>query len=153
MVQWLRICLQYRRHTRCGFDPWVRKIPWRRKWQPTPIFLPEQSHGLSTLASYSPWDLSRTQLSDWACTTHRVLTLYSWEETLGEGFLSSRQFTSLRYWDIDPLRVHGLVTCCFHLRPGETLSILPTYTPLCRTSMTIFYLCHDIKRLGSSGFC
>jgi len=30
---------QYRRHKRCGFDPWVRKIPWRRKWKPTPVFL------------------------------------------------------------------------------------------------------------------
>ena len=31
---------------RRGFNPWVRKIPWRRKWQPTPVFLPGQSHGL-----------------------------------------------------------------------------------------------------------
>ena len=32
---------------RCGFDPWVRKIPWRRAWQPTPVFLPGESHGQS----------------------------------------------------------------------------------------------------------
>ena len=31
---------------RCGFDPWVGKIPWRRAWQPTPVFLPGESHGL-----------------------------------------------------------------------------------------------------------
>ena len=31
-----------------GFDPWVRKIPWRRAWQLTPVFLPEQSHGPSS---------------------------------------------------------------------------------------------------------
>ena len=36
-----RICLQCRRP---GFDPWVRKISWRRKWQPTPVFLPGKSH-------------------------------------------------------------------------------------------------------------
>ena len=35
------------------FDPWVRKIPWRRKWQPIPIFLPGKSHGQRSLASYS----------------------------------------------------------------------------------------------------
>ena len=35
-----------------GFDPWVRKIPWRRKWQPTPVFLPEESHGQRSLAGY-----------------------------------------------------------------------------------------------------
>ena len=34
-----------RRHKRCGFDSWVRKIPWRRAWQPTPVFLPGESHG------------------------------------------------------------------------------------------------------------
>ena len=40
---------------RRGFDPWVRKIPWRRKWQPTPVFLPGKSHGQRSLAGYSPW--------------------------------------------------------------------------------------------------
>ena len=37
---------------RCGFDSWVRKILWRRKWQPTPIFLPGKSHGQRGLAGY-----------------------------------------------------------------------------------------------------
>ena len=44
-----------RRHRRCKFDPWVRKIHWRRKWQPTPVFLPGKSHGQRSLAGYSPW--------------------------------------------------------------------------------------------------
>ena len=38
---------------RPAFDPWVRKIPWRRKWQPTPVFLPRKSHG-QNLVGYSP---------------------------------------------------------------------------------------------------
>ena len=38
-----------------GFDPWVGKIPWRRRWQPTPIFLPGESHGQRSLAGYNPW--------------------------------------------------------------------------------------------------
>ena len=38
------------------FEPWIRKIPWRRKWQPTPVFLPGKSHGQRILAGYSPWD-------------------------------------------------------------------------------------------------
>ena len=42
MNQWERICLQGRK---CEFNPRVRKIPWRRKWQPTPVFLPWKSHG------------------------------------------------------------------------------------------------------------
>ena len=38
----------------CGFDPWVRKIPWRRKWQPTTLCLPGKSHGQGSLAGCSP---------------------------------------------------------------------------------------------------
>jgi len=41
---------------RRGFDPWVRKIPWRRKWQPTPVFLPGKSHGQRSLVGHSPCD-------------------------------------------------------------------------------------------------
>ena len=36
---------QCRRYKRLRFDPWVGKIPWRRAWQPTPVFLPGESHG------------------------------------------------------------------------------------------------------------
>ena len=43
---------QCRRHE---FDPWVGKIPWRQKWCPTPVFLPEKSHGQRNLAGYSLW--------------------------------------------------------------------------------------------------
>ena len=43
-----------RRHRSCSFDPWVSKIPWRGKWQPTPVFLPGKSHGQRSLAGYSP---------------------------------------------------------------------------------------------------
>jgi len=45
---------QCRRHKRCWFDPWVGEIPWRREWQPTPIFLPGKSHGQGSLVGYSP---------------------------------------------------------------------------------------------------
>ena len=46
---------QCRRQKRQGFDPLVRKIPWRREWQPTPVFLPGESHGQRSLVGYSPW--------------------------------------------------------------------------------------------------
>ena len=39
-----------------SFNPWVEMIPWRRKWHPTPVFLPRESHGQRSLAGYSPWD-------------------------------------------------------------------------------------------------
>ena len=56
---------QSRRHKRCWFNPWVRKILWRRKWHPTPIFLLGESHGQKCLAGYSPWGLQRVG-HDWA---------------------------------------------------------------------------------------
>ena len=50
---------------RCRFNHWVRKIPWRRKWQPQPVFLPGKFHGQRSLKDYSPWGRkSRTKLSD-----------------------------------------------------------------------------------------
>ena len=52
---------------RRGFDPWVGKIPWRRAWQPTPVFLPGESHGQRSLAGYSP---PGRQESDTAEHTH-----------------------------------------------------------------------------------
>ena len=39
----------------CSFNPWVRKIPWRKTWQPTPVFLPGEFHGQRSLEGYSPW--------------------------------------------------------------------------------------------------
>ena len=45
---------QCRRHKHCGSNPSVGKIPWRRAWQPTPGFLPRESHGQRSLEGYSP---------------------------------------------------------------------------------------------------
>ena len=40
---------------RPGFDPWVGKIPWRREWLPTPVFLPREFNRQRSLAGYTPW--------------------------------------------------------------------------------------------------
>ena len=55
---------------RSGFHPCVRNIPWRRKWQPTPVFLPGESQGQRSLAGYSPLGLQRVG-HDWA-TEHTL---------------------------------------------------------------------------------
>ena len=52
MVQLMKNCLQYRRPR---LNPWVRKIPWIREWQPTPVFLPGEFHGQRSLVGYSLW--------------------------------------------------------------------------------------------------
>ena len=46
---------QFRRHKRPGFNPWFRKILWRRKWWPTPVFMPGKSHERRSLVGNSPW--------------------------------------------------------------------------------------------------
>ena len=56
-----RVCLQGRRP---GFHLWVGKIPWKRKWKPTPVLLPGKSHGWRSLVDYSPWGRKRVR-HDW----------------------------------------------------------------------------------------
>ena len=48
----------------------VRKIPWRRAWRPTPVFLPEESHGQRSLAGYSPWGLKESDMTEATWHTH-----------------------------------------------------------------------------------
>ena len=62
---------QCRKHKRLGFDLWVGKIPWRRAWQPTQVFLPRESHGQRSLVGYSPWGhnwLDTTEATSHLCT-------------------------------------------------------------------------------------
>ena len=58
----------------CG-DPWVGKIPWRRKWQPTPVLLPGKSHGQRSLLGYSPWGSQRVG-HDWLTSLHCMSYLH-----------------------------------------------------------------------------
>ena len=61
---------QCRRHKSLGFDPWIEKIPWRREWQPTPVFSPGDFHGQSSLEGYSPWGCTEsdtTEATEHAC--------------------------------------------------------------------------------------
>ena len=78
VAQWSRICLQYKRHRRHRFSPWARKIPWRRKWQPIPVFLPAESHGQQawwTTVHKVPKSLTRLkQLS--TCVQYYIVYVY-----------------------------------------------------------------------------
>ena len=56
VTQWYRICLPMQeRQKRCRFGLWVGKIPWRRAWQPTLVFLPGEFHEQRSLVGCSPW--------------------------------------------------------------------------------------------------
>ena len=83
------VCLQCGRP---GFDPWVRKIPWRRKWQPTPVFLPGESHGRRSLVGYSPRGRKESD------TTERLhLTSHCSEDVQGHGPESPTTSASFPY--------------------------------------------------------
>ena len=55
---------------RCGFNPWVGKIPWRRAQQPTPVFLPGESHGQRSLMCYSPYGCKELDTTE--ATEHSI---------------------------------------------------------------------------------
>ena len=56
-----RVCLQYKTWE---FDSWVGKIPWRRKWQPTPVFLPGRSHVWRSLVGYGPYGCKESDTTE-----------------------------------------------------------------------------------------
>ena len=115
MAQWWKIHLQCRR---CGrthrFSPCVRKIPRRRKWKLSPVFLLEKSHGQERLVSYSPWGCKR----------------------VGQDLATKQQQYSelnrkLRPLSIDDIQIHGMKLSWewmdtkkkFNTKPGNTLKI------------------------------
>ena len=55
---------QCRKPKRHGFNSWVRKIAWRRAWQPTPVFLPGESHGQRSQEGYSPWGRKESDMTE-----------------------------------------------------------------------------------------
>ena len=54
-------CRRYKRHR---FDLWLRKIPWRRAWKPTLVFLPGEFHGQRSLAGYNPWGHTESDMTE-----------------------------------------------------------------------------------------
>ena len=68
---------QCRRYKKVWFDPWVGKVPWRRAWQPTPVFLPGESHGQRNLAGYSLQ--GRRELDMTEVTEHAYLKTYYYD--------------------------------------------------------------------------
>ena len=64
---------------------WVRKIPWRRKWQPAPVFLPGESHGQRSQAGYSPWclkELDTTEVKHSLCKYVNIMLIFKLRDTV-----------------------------------------------------------------------
>ena len=66
----------YQQCRRPGFDPWLGKIPWRREWPPTPVFLPGEFYGQRRLAGYCPWGGGHKKL-DTLSNFHLLIIVYS----------------------------------------------------------------------------
>ena len=66
-LRWWRTCLQCRRPR---FNPWVRKISWRREWLPTPVFLPGEFHGERRLVRCNPWDNKELDTTEQQILSH-----------------------------------------------------------------------------------
>ena len=68
---------QCRRHKKLGFDPCVWKIPWKREWLPTPVFLPGGYHGQRSLMGYSPLGHKQLDTPEWLQTHIHNIFLFS----------------------------------------------------------------------------
>ena len=75
------ICLQCRR---LRFRLWVGKTPWRRQWQPTPVFLPGEFHGLRSLGVYSPWGHKESDMIERLTLCFHLILRDPWAEEPAE---------------------------------------------------------------------
>ena len=78
MAQKYRYACDARGHLQCrrhGSDPWVRKIPWRRTWQTTPVFLPGKPHKQRSLAGYRPWSHKELGMTEQLNSNSKALRL------------------------------------------------------------------------------
>ena len=109
-------CWWHRRHR---FDPWVGKIPWRRKWQFTQIFFPGKSHGQRSLAGYSPWGCREQDTIQQLSTQEKTREELDVNDLMG---LYPRQIklhlALLFLWnDLQGTSTHFLPTICSILPP------------------------------------
>ena len=95
-LRWERICLQCRRP---GCHPWVGKIPWRRIWQPTPVFLPREFRGQRRLVGYRPWGHKESDLTEATYTDMLAHSIY-----IKILFLSSRNGGGITWAEINHCR-------------------------------------------------
>ena len=79
---------------RCRFNPWVEKIPWRKKWQPIPVFLPGKLRGQMSLVSYSPRGHKELNTTEW-------LSMHAFNTAHTLGSISTHMF---RYFLINSLK-------------------------------------------------
>ena len=137
---------QCRRPKRRSFDPWVGKIPWRRAWQPTQVFVPGESHGQRNLVGYSPQGCKETDMTE---GTSHAGTRSSLQGISVASFLLSLVFISCvippkHLWDPSVQFSHSVMFNS--LRPhGLQHDRLPCPSPIpgaCSNSCPLSRWCH-----------
>ena len=133
------LACQCRRHS---FNPWVRKIPWRRKWQPTPVFLLGESRGRRSLVGYSPWGHKRI-IHDWAAKLWQQMFIRKsgaqdkqyWSERPGQPWaeMATGEHTPMGCWSVNGraqacyVHTHHLWTLtCHYIHQAHSI---PSHSP------------------------
>ena len=99
------------RSKRFRFNPWVRKILWRRAWQPTPVFLPGESHGQRSLAEFSPYSCHESDTTKVTSHAHTQWTIR--RESVVTFYLAFRAFQAR------PVRLHFSLSPVVKNSPGN----------------------------------
>ena len=119
---------------RPGFDPWVGKILWRRKWQPTPVLLPGKSHGQRSVVGYSPRGRKESDTTE----QHHFTSLWSLLESI-PGPLEKNVYSVMlneMFW--------MCLVSLFLLKCGSMFKT-------CSIAMFPYWLCLDNRAIADSG--
>ena len=109
------------------FDPWVGKIPWRRKWQPTLLFLPGKSHGHRSLPNYSPWCCKESDTTEQLTHTHTHTHTHTRRMPRDDGGIHTTVLEQAWVWPDVDLTSPGRAT--MKCRTLFTESLMPSCTP------------------------
>ena len=103
---------QCKRCKRLGSHPWVGKIPWERKWQPTPAFLPGQPHGQRSLTGYSPWGHEELDMTEHKSIWNTCFSDHSLPALPNPGWVLQRSEPT---WSKAGFPISTLSTFCFYI--------------------------------------
>ena len=100
-------------------ETWVGKFPWRRKWQPTPVFLLRKSHGQTSLAGYSPCSHKESDMTEWLTHTDTQTLWCFCLSPKPRGFWTSWEFCCWKlstYWNLVEMKMPTLPPYTFSLK-------------------------------------